>query len=123
MAGEHIAERAIIDDGGPGLVSLDDVTRAVEITPLAFYLLQAAWLPFDHRFSPWLAAFKLGAVRNAVAELARALPHMSGGLDKHAPDLARRLHGVELRNPLPMLTPYCRADLQVGCHVITALVL
>ena len=82
VARKHIAERAVVDDGGPSAVALYDFTRAVEITPLALYLLEAARLALDHRLSPWLAAFKLGAVRNAIAELAGALPHMSGGLAK-----------------------------------------
>ena len=123
MARQHVTKRAIIDDGGPRPVALDDVTRAVEITPLAPGLLQAARLPLDHWFSPWFAAFKLCAVRNTVAELARTLPYVGGWLTKHAPHLTRRLHRVEANHALPVLASSGGTDFQVGRHVVAPLVL
>ena len=102
---------------------LDDLARAVEIGALALHLLEAARLPLDHRLGPRLARLELGAVGDAVAQLAHTLADVGGGLPQHAPHFASGLHGVEARDALPVLASGGRADLQVGRHVVAALVL
>ena len=42
VAGEDIAEGAVIDHVGPGLVFLDDLPGTVEVTALSLDLLQAS---------------------------------------------------------------------------------
>eukprot|EP00966_Prymnesium_polylepis_P024792 571683-Prymnesium_polylepis.1 len=61
VAGEHIAEGAIIDHVCPGLVFLDDLSGAVEVTAFSLDLLQAAWLSMNDWFCAWLAGLELGA--------------------------------------------------------------
>eukprot|EP00966_Prymnesium_polylepis_P220568 5102287-Prymnesium_polylepis.1 len=123
MAREHIAEGAVVDHIGPCPVFLDDFTRTVEVGSLSLDLLQAARLPMDDRLCPRLAALELGAVCNTVAQLARALAHMRGGLTQHPPHLAGRLHSVKASDPLPMLPASGRTDFQVGSDIVTAFVL
>eukprot|EP00966_Prymnesium_polylepis_P195123 4523299-Prymnesium_polylepis.1 len=123
VAGEHVAEGAVVDDGGPGAMLLDDLSRAVEIGTLALDLLEASGLPSNHRLGPGLARLGLRAVGDAVAQLARPLAYVGGWLPEHASYLAGGLHSVEARDSLPMLPARCWADLQVGGEVVAALVL
>ena len=101
---------------------LDDLARAVEIAALALHLLEAARLPHDHRLGARLARLEFGAVGDAVAQLAHTLADVGGGLPQHAPHFASGLHRVEARDALPMLASRCWTQLQVGRHVVAALV-
>ena len=123
VAGEDIAEGAIIDHVGPGAMFLDDFPGTVEVTALSLDLLQAAWLSMDDWFCPRFAGLELGAVGDAVAELACPLADVGGGLADHAVHLACRLNGVEAGDALPVFSACSGADFQVGSHVVAALVL
>eukprot|EP00966_Prymnesium_polylepis_P048026 1112138-Prymnesium_polylepis.1 len=91
MAREHVTERAVVDHIGPSEVLLDDLTGVVEIRALILDLLQTSWIPLDHGLGARFATLEFGAVRDAVAHLARALPNVGGRLTKHAEYLPRGL--------------------------------
>ena len=123
VAGEDIAEGAIIDHVGPSAMFLDDLPGTIEVTALSLDLLQAAWLSVDDWFCPRFAGLELGAVCDAVAEFACPLADVGGGLADHASNLACRLNGVEAGDSLPMLPARGGTDFQVGGEVVTPLVL
>ena len=123
MAGEHVAEGAVVDHLRPGLVLLDDLTRAIEIGTLALDLLEAPGLPLDHGLGSGLARLWLRAVGDAVRQLARPLSDVGGWLPEHPAYLACGLHGIETCNPLPVLPARCWADFQVRGEKKAALVL
>eukprot|EP00966_Prymnesium_polylepis_P040647 943230-Prymnesium_polylepis.1 len=76
VAREHVTERSVVDHIGPGAVPLDDFTSMVEITALSLDLLEASGLPLDHGLGARLTTLDFGAVCDAVAQLARALPNV-----------------------------------------------
>eukprot|EP00966_Prymnesium_polylepis_P076431 1771548-Prymnesium_polylepis.1 len=123
VAGEHIAERAVVDHIGPGTVLLDDLSGAVEVTAFSLDLLEAARLSMNDWFCSRFACIILDTVGNAVAQLARAPADVGGGLADHAADLACRLYGVEAGDALPVFSACGGAYFEVGSHVVTALVL
>ena len=123
VAGEHIAEGSVVDHIGPGTVLLNDLTGTIEVAALSLDLLEASWLSMDKWFCPWLAGLELGAVGDAVAELACPLADVGGGLADHAANLASRLYSVEAGDSLPMLPARGGTDFQVGGEVVASLVL
>ena len=123
VAGEDITEGAVIDHIGPGTVLLDGLPGTIEVTALSLDLLQAAWLSVNDWFCAWLAGLELGAVGDAVAELACPLADVGGGLTDHAAHLACRLHGIEAGDSLPVLPACGGADFQVGGEIVATLVL
>ena len=123
VAGEDIAERAVVDHIGPGTVLLDDLPGAVEVAALSLDLLEAAWLSVNDRLRAWLACILLDTVGDAVAEFACPLADVGGGLADHASNLACWLNGVEAGDSLPMLPACGGADFQVGGEIVAALVL
>eukprot|EP00966_Prymnesium_polylepis_P189602 4393171-Prymnesium_polylepis.1 len=123
VAGEDIAEGAIIDHVGPSLVFLDNLAGAVEVATLSLYLLEAAWLSMNDWFCAWLAGLEFGVVSDAIAEFACPLADVRGGLSDHAAHLACRLDCVEAGDALPVLLASCRTDFEVGGEIVAALVL
>jgi len=86
-------------------MALNDLSRPVKITAFAFHLFEAARLPLDHGLGPGLARLELGAIRDAVAELACTLTNVGGWLTEHAPYFPSGLHGVETHIPCQCSRP------------------
>ena len=123
VAGEDIAERAVVDHIGPSSVLLDDLPGTIEVTALSLDLLQASWLSVNDWFCSWLAGLELGAIGDAVAEFACPLADVGGGLADHAANLACRLYCVEAGDSLPVFLACGGADFEVGGEVVASLVL
>eukprot|EP00966_Prymnesium_polylepis_P324623 7380647-Prymnesium_polylepis.2 len=118
VSSEDIAEGAVVYDIRPGPVPLDDLSCPIQIRALALDLLQAPGLPLDDGVCAWFASLELGAVCDAVAQLASALPNKRSGLAQHPPHFSSGLDRVETSDPLPVLSSGSRADLQVGKAIV-----